>query len=536
MGNVLNIFNKLSLQQRMLLGGIIVLSLVLFGFVFFIFNEPTYTTLYSNLAEEDASTVIQELSGKKIPYKISDGGTTIRVPKESVYEVRFEMAAKGIPNSGIIGYEIFDKNTMGMSEFMQKLNFKRALEGELAKTIMTQSGIESARVHIVFPEKSVFRDDQKEPTASVILKANRSGRMSSNNIDAISNLVASSVEGLRAEKVTIIDNKGRLLSRQVDENPLSVASGKQYELKGKVEDYLAQKSQSILDNVLGYGSSVIKVNVDLDFKQVERTIHSYDPEGQVILSESVVKSESAGSSISDTNAVNTENTLTNYNISQSIEKVLEGAGNIKRITIAAMVNGIRKEIEGAEATEIVIEPRSDEQMQKLETIIRQSVGFDATRNDQISVVSFPFENQYEQVVEVVEPSLLDDVGRLSNLILVFFAILASLVVLKGLMKRLKNEKIIIGTLGGGGGTGYNDQSFGDLAPALSGGGSAPSGQLNEAIRQNKKALLSVGDLEDEISDEALRKKARHEKIANYVTKNPTDAAKLINSWLREDEY
>ncbi len=535
MGAFLEVFNKLSMQQKIMIGASAVVGFVLLGFVLFVFNEPSFSTLYSKLSEEDASAVVQELTSKKIPYKITDGGSTIKVPKDKVYEVRFAMASKGIPNSGILGYEIFDKNTMGMSEFMQKLNFKRAMEGKLTKTIMTLRGIENARVHIVVPEKSVFKDEEKEPTASVNIKYRGAGQLSRKNIEAITNLVASSIEGLRPEKVTVIDNKGRLLTRQSDENPLAVSSGKQYELKGNIENYLAQKCQSILDNVLGYGSSIIKVNVDLDFKQVEKTIQSFDPETQVVISEQTIKSENMGKSVSDSNAVSSENTTTNYEVSKTLEKVLEGAGTIKRITVAAMVNGVKKEIKNGDATETIVEPRPAEQISKLEEILKKTVGFDPNRKDDISIVSIPFENQLEEEPLLTNPSLLDDVGKLSNLILMFFAIVASLAVLKGLLKRLKNEKIIIGTLGPGAG-GYEDGSFDDLAHALPGGGNIPAGQLNAAAKNNKKALLSVGDLEDEISDEALRKKARHEKITNYVSKNPTEAAKLINSWLREDEY
>ena len=172
LGAVFNIFNKLSLQQRMLLGGILVFTIIILGFVIFIFNEPNYSKLYSNLAPEDASKAIEYLNTQKVPYKLENNGQDVLVPAENLYEMRLGLAAKGIPSSGIIGYELFDNNMMGMSEFMQKLNFKRALEGELSRTIMQQSGIEGARVHLVFPEKSIFKDEQKEPTASVVLKLN----------------------------------------------------------------------------------------------------------------------------------------------------------------------------------------------------------------------------------------------------------------------------------------------------------------------------------------------------------------------------
>ena len=533
MGALYGIFNKLSIQQRMMLGGIVVITLVLLGFVFSIFNQPDYSVLYSNLSEKDASSVVKELESKKVPYEITNGGSTIQVQKNRVYQVRLDLAGKGIPTSGDVGYELFDKNMMGMSEFMQKLTYKRALEGELARTIKSEQNIADAKIHLVFPEKSVFKDQQKEPTASVVLKTVSGARLSSSNIEAIANVIASSVEGLEPGKVTIVDTKGRLLSQQNDNNPLTAASGKQFEIKRKVESYLAKKVQAILDNVLGYGSSIVKVNVDLNLKQVEKTIKSYDPESQVAISEQNIKSSSNGSSKSDSNNTVTENNTTNYEISKSIEKVIEGSGNISRLTIATVINGVKKEVPKGSKKEAVFEPRSDAQLQKIEQIVKSAVGFDANRKDEISIVSIPFEDQTTVIKEVPKKkSPFDDVEKFSNLILIFVAIGASLFVLRGLMKRLKNEKIMIGTFGGQ--SGYNTDTFDDLTPSLPGGGSM--GQLSNGGGVRKKALLSVGDLEDEITDEALKKKARQEKITNYVTKNPTDAAKLINSWLREDEY
>ncbi len=527
-GAIFNIFNKLSLQQRMLLGGILAFTIVILGFVIFIFNEPNYATLYSNLAPEDASKAIEYLNAQKVPYKIENNGQSISVPNENLYEMRMNLASKGIPNSGIIGYELFDNNMMGMSEFMQKLNFKRALEGELSRTIMQQNGIEGARVHLVFPEKSIFKDEQKEPTASVVLKLNSGYKLTNQNINAISNLVSASIEGLQSSKVAIIDTKGRLLSKQDDEDGFGVSGSKQYEIKNKVEDYLANKAQSMLDNVLGYGNSIIKVNVDLDFKQVDKTMELYDPESQVAISEQVVKSESGGKSISDSNAIVSENTTTNYEISKTIERVVQGAGNIKRVTVAAVINGVSKEITTDNVTETISEPRTDAQLKQLEEIITQSVGLDPSRKDQISIVSIPFETQFIEEPMQEEVSPLDDVQKWSNLILIVFAIGASLFVIKGLMKRLKNEKIIIGTVN------YRDDSFGDLTPSLSTG--SGSGSMQQLNNKPRKKMLDIGDIEDEITDEAQQRKAVQDKIVHYVAKNPGEAAKLINSWLREDEY
>ncbi len=529
---LLSIFNKLSIQQRLMLGGISVVAIILLLFILFAFNEPTYTTLYSNLAQEEASEVVSYLGNQGIPYRLENGGTTISVSKVDVYEVRLALAGKGIPSSGMIGYEIFDKNTIGMSEFMQKINLKRALEGEISRTIIQQDGIENVRVHIVFPEKTVFKDEQKEATASVVIKLRSGFTLSQHSIMAITNLVASSVEGMDPSYVTIIDNKGRLLSKRQEESELAINSSKQYEIKGSIENYLAGKAQEILDKIVGYDNSDVKVNVDLDFKQIEKTLESIDPESQIAISEQKLKNTSSGKSMSDSNAVFSESNITNYELSKSIEHMIEESGNIKRITVAAVINGVMKEVKNGDVTEWVNEPRSEEQLQQLELLLRQSVGIDETRNDQISIVSIPFEtNQYN---DFENTPLIDDIGKYFNYLLVLIAVIGAAFILKGLLVKLKEEKIMIGPVSAAGGGGFADHSFDALsseAPFWD-----PGSSLKNSKKNKKKATFEMGDIEDEISDEAVVKKMKQEKITNYVSKNPSEAAKLINSWLKEDEY
>lgn len=523
---LLGIFNKISLQQKLVIGISTIVAVVLLISALVFLNEPSYAVLYTNLTQEDASKVLEVLNTQKIPYKIEDGGSSIKVPKDKVYETRMVLAGKGIPNSGIVGYEIFDKTTMGMSEFMQKLNFKRALEGELARTIMQQDGIDGARVHIVFPAKTVFKNDEKSPTASVVLKLRSGSQLTEANVAAIVNLISSSVEGLAPGKVTLLDTKGRLLSKEHSEDPLAVSSSKQYEMKQSVENYLSLKAQNILDNVVGYDNSIVKVDADINFDQVEKTMELYDPETQVAVSEQTVRTQTTGRNMSDTSASVSENSTTNYEISKTIQRVVEGSGTIKRLSVAVVINDIPKEVVKDEKTEIVYEPRSQEQMRKLEEIVRNAVGLNPGRQDQFSIVSIPFETRLVDDVKLEEPTLIENVNEYINPLLILIAIGASLFILRGLMTKLKNEKIIIGSVDS-----LNLSSEQFTQPSLATGNSAP--QIKPA---KKRGLLQVGDLEDEISDEAVRKKAQQDKITNYVSKNPMDAAKLINAWLHEDEF
>lgn len=526
---VIQIFNKLSIQQKVLIGGLIILSLLFFIVVMYMLNEPNYSALYTNLADEDASKVIEYLNEQKIPYKLEDNGHTVRVPKENLYESRLGLAGRGIPNSGIIGYEIFDKNTMGMSEFMQKLSYKRALEGELSRTITQQANIEAARVHIVVPAKSVFKEEQKEPTASIVLKLGSGYDIPKKNVLAIAHLVASSVEGLKPSKVTIVDQKGRLLSEESEENSFGVITSKQYELKNNVENYLANKAQSMLDNIVGFGNAIVKVNVELDFNQVEKTMELYDPESQVTISEQNTKSESGGKTYSDSNQVTTENSITNYEFSKTIQKVIEGTGNINRITVAAVVNGINKEVKTGDQVQVINEPRTDDQINKLEQLIKQTVGFDGNRDDKVSVMSMSFETQglSEDLDDLSTP--MGDFDDWTKLIIIIAAILAAMFVLKNLLNRLKNEKIVIGTIQ------QPEFAMANGMTGITGTGGVDVTPKPQALPK-KKQVVEIGNIEDEISDEALNKKLKQDKIVNYVAQNPAEAAKLINLWLKEDEY
>ena len=528
MNDIFGVFNKLAPQQKMMISGIAIVTVILLGVLVSFLNEPNYSTVYTNLGQEDAARVLEHLNSKKTPYKIEDGGSTIKVSAEVVLETRLELASKGIPNSGIIGYEIFDKSTMGMSDFMQKLSYKRALEGELSRTIIQQNGVEAARVHIVTPEKSIFKNEQNDATASIVLKLSM-GTISKENVNAIVNLVASSVEGLSKNNITLLDTNGKLLSQQSDDNDFGISTSKQYEIKQSIEKYLVKKAQAVLDNILGYGNAIVQVNAELNFDQVERTMEEFDPEGQVAVSEQSTKTENIGATYADTSSLVTQNTIINYETSKTIRNVVEGTGNIKRLTVAAVINDEVKQVKNGEVVETVHEPRSDEQIQKLEQIVRNAVGINEIRGDEFSIVNIYFDNgaidtSFDET-ETTSQTPFGDMDKLINLILIVSAIIASLILLLKLMKRLKTEKIMIGSV---------DQS--NLAMAGSSMTPSLSGFANTPLPSaEKRKLFPLGDLEDEISDEALMKKNQNEKISNYVQKNPLDAAKLINSWLKEDE-
>lgn len=389
-------------QVMMLLGvvtGTIVGGIFLVGWV----NSVSYSRLYSGLSESEAGEVTTYLGDNKIPFQLSDGGKTIEVPANQVYKTRIGLAAEGLPQSANIGYSIFDQNNLGMTDFLQKLNFRRALEGELTKTIVQLSEIDAARVHIVMPAERLFKDDRKAATASVVLKLRGSGSLTRRQTNGITHLLASSVEGLEPGNVTIIDYNGNLLSSSNQHDEVASLSSSQLDVRKQVESYLQDKAQSMLDQVLGSSRAVVRVTADLNFQQLERTSEIFDANAPAIRSEERIKvtsivtdksQETNESSVDD----NSETTITNYELNKTVEHIINAMGTIERLSIAVMVDGIYNPVENdAGEIEMIYQPRSQEEMDRLATIVQNSVGFDQQRNDQIEMVNIAFDRQNMQV-------------------------------------------------------------------------------------------------------------------------------------------
>ena len=280
--------------------------------------EPgNYRVLFSDLQESDASQIVQSLEEKGIDYKLENGGKKILVPDNVLYKTRVDLAGEGLPKSSVVGYELFDQTNLGMSEFVQQVNYRRALEGELSRTIGSMDEVRKVRVHVVLPEQKLFEKDQKEPTASVTLHIKSGRSLSRVSVEGIQTLVAGSVEGLKSENVTIVNHLGKLLSKPpVDENSIAGLTARQLEQQNRVEKNLASKIQSMLDGVLGANNSTAEVTAELNFTQIEQTRTGYDPEEQVVRSEQSITETSQSTDSLSYPAVNMEkdksNQIPNY--------------------------------------------------------------------------------------------------------------------------------------------------------------------------------------------------------------------------------
>lgn len=434
---------RMSVSQVIMLVAIVVGSIVGIFTVAGWVGKVTYQPLYTNMEPSEASEVTGYLSEKGIPYQLSAGGTTIEVSEANLYEARLSLASQGLPNSGNVGYSIFDETNLGMTDFLQKLNFRRALEGELARTISALDEVKTARVHIVMPENRLFSEQQKEATASIVLKLRHSGGLSRHQVNAITHLVASSVEGLQPGNITIVDYSGNMLTSNNGGDRLSSMTSSQMELTMAVENSLERKAQSMLDGVLGPGKAIVRVTGELNFEQYSRSSENYDPNMVAIRSEQKTESSDGssrnnGEKGGDKADSQSEVIVTNYEVSKSVENVTRAIGDIKRISVAVLIDGTYKTIENGEGvSETVYEPRPQDELDRLGALVKNAIGFSQERNDQFEIVNIAFDKTYlndqrNMLDEQYTREFYYDIGK--KVVMVLAAILVLLYVRKKLKK------------------------------------------------------------------------------------------------------
>jgi len=376
-------------------------------------SRADYGLLYGGLSDAEAAKVIAALDDAKVPYKTGTGGGSILVPADKVYQMRMQLAGRGIPSGDGVGFEIFDKANFGISDFVQRANYSRAIEGELARTISQIDEVESARVMIVMPENRLLLDKDTYPTASVFVHVRGNSQLEQQSINSIRFLVANSVEGLKPNHVSVVDNLGNVLSENSDDDSLTGLTSTQLVARRNLEQYLAKKAQDMLDKVLGPGQAIVRVSADINYDTLTRSDVKYDPDGQVIQTQTKDDQNTDSSTTSSTTPVGIAgNTSTNasqggpapinstqnrnttstieYDISKTTSDMVETAGGIKRLTasvsIAAQVQGT------GDARKIV--PRTPEELEKLRSVVASAVGIDTTRGDSIALEELQFNNDF----------------------------------------------------------------------------------------------------------------------------------------------
>lgn len=396
-------------------------SLIFFSFM----QKETYHTLFSGLSTEDASMIVTKLKELKVPYKLGMDGTAIHVPKERAYEIRLMLASNNaLPGSGGVGFELFDKSNYGMTEFMQNVNYKRAIQGELSRTINQMPEVKGSRVHIALPEKSLFTDREKEVTASVLLKLKPGKSLNKDQVSGVVHLVAGSIEGLKAEHVTVVDSSGKILYKSGDQNSPAALSAQHFQLQKGVEQRVEESVQSMLDKFIGPGKSMVRATVELNLRKVEKIEEEYSPEKKAVSAEkkskekSVNRSAKAGGTAGvasnvpsasrnvvkenadRVNEAEKEDSQISYEVSKSVRKIVEPFGEIRKLSLAIVVDGKYEKVKSDKKEELKYTPRSQKEMSDIKSLVGRAVGFDEERGDRIEVVNMPFE--FEGVQEEKE--------------------------------------------------------------------------------------------------------------------------------------
>ncbi len=417
--NIVMMYVRMPLAQKIALPVMIAGSVMGILFVTRWSSRPEYQTIYSGLSDADAAGVIERLKDMKVNYKL-DGNSISISPPESVNEIRLELASSGLPKGGTTGFELFDKQQLGVTDFLEKLGLVRALQGELERTIMAIDSIKSVRVHITKPDKSAFAKTEILPTASVLLRLKTGMSLSQPQVKGIAHLVAGSIERLTPDNVTIMDAQGNLLNKKRDETDMSGADLTRLEYQQNIETSLVRRIETMLSEILGPGHAVARVTADLDFSKFEKEEEAYDPAGQVMRSERTVdenggKGAEGGVSGVVSNLTNDPNLLTgqdaaknptghresvkNYEVSRAVSKTSSSIGKLVRLSVAVLVDGqyvdLPTTVTGADGKPVPSTTKEfkalpAEMLHKIENLVKQAVGFDATRGDQVTVENIRF--------------------------------------------------------------------------------------------------------------------------------------------------
>ncbi len=509
------LWGKLSTSARVIIvAGVIGVILALI-FMVTLTGNSQFQVLFSNLEARDANAIVQSLEENGTPYRLENEGRTILVSSDVVYPTRLQMAGEGLPSQGVVGFEIFDQSSFGTTDFERRVNFYRAIGGELSRSIQGVNAVDYARVQITAPRESIFAEEEQAAEASVLLRILPGYRLQENQVRAIANLVASSVQGLDPNNVTIIDTDGNLLASSADAGDGSLNSQitmNQFEIERNFAEGLRQDLKTLLTKVLGPDNYTIQVKAKLNFDQREVESKEYTP---VVGDEGIVRSrqersESYQGSASEGGVPGTNSNIpqyqnvegegdngqyessdivTNYEINEKIERHVYAPGELERISVAVVVN----------------EGLDEENIEKIQNVVQTAIGFNTERGDIVTVTNLAFDNSLEEEMAQVEAAALE-AGRNRTylyaglIIFVFILFFILFRMMKGSMEPVSEDVI-------------------------------PGKAIDYMVDE---------DLEDEVaatkglSKEEKERKRLRESVAKTVSDKPEDVAQLLKSWLQED--
>ena len=546
------------------LAAMLAVTLVLvgfFGFVMLKMSQPAMSVLFSDLSSQDTSAILKDLDARGIKYELRGDGQTVLVPKDDVPRLRLDLAGKGIPAGGGVGYEIFDKgDAFSSTSFVQNINHLRALEGELSRTIRSISRVQAARVHLVIPERRLFERDREPPRASIALKL--AGDLDAAQVRAVRHLVASAVDGLKPERVSIVDERGRLLADGARDEQSILGLGLD-ERQTAIEKRIKSQVEDIVAGVVGSGRARVQVSATLDANRVESRSESFDPESRVVRSsqnrtEASATAEGGNGTVTvgnelpgaqqtngaqqnqrDSSSKNEE--VVNYEISKTTRTELQEGGRIKKLSVAVLVDG---NYNRGQNGEMAYQPRGNEELDRISELVRTAVGFDQNRGDKVEVVNLRFAEAPQVPGDLTEPTLMQQLLSFSREDLVRFAELGvisllTLIVLMTVVRPLLKQVLASdnsvgvrpipsfmrnGTLVGPDGEPTGDPAVPGRAVATVG----PNGELvSSEVEMPSERMLAIAQVKGQLKAQSV------EKIGALVSQNPADSVAVLRSWIHE---
>lgn len=531
----------------MIMGAVLLGLMIFFVFVSMRVSTPEMKLLYSNLSAMDTSAMAGKLEEAKIPYEVSQDSTRIMVSDTEVGRARMLLAQAGLPNGGSMGYEIFDKQSgFGTTNAIQNLNQVRALEGELSRTISSLEPVRSARVHLVLPQRELFAREARPASASVALGLKPGNRIEPGQISAIQSLVASAVPELKLENVSIIDQNGKLLARG-GEATESLAALKAEEMKLKQEQRLIQTIEDLVGRTVGYGKVRASVAAELNFDRVQTNEELYNPEQQVARSTQTIEESDLDRSGNNEN-VSVENNLpgvggammgdqpptaqsnrleevTNYEISKTVRSVIREGGEVKRLSVAVLVDGTYTKAEDGSRT---YQPRSEAELNQIATLVRSAVGLDTVRGDTLEVVNMQFA-EIDTAGELPDNTLFGfDKNKLLDVAEVVTVAIMIILVILLVLQPMVGRLIATETA-----SGLDEETEKDLltaramSPALEG----PAQQFEATDideEEDGSNMIDVQKVEGKVKASSVK------KVEDIVDSYPNETVSVIRSWMTQD--
>ena len=504
-----------------------------FAFVIMRVTTPQMTTLFTDLSTEDSSGIIKDLERQAIPFELRNEGAVIMVPKDKVTRLRMKLAEGGLPKGGGVGYEIFDKSdALGTTSFVQNINHLRALEGELARTIRAIDRIQAARVHLVLPERPLFSRETPEPSASIVVRVR--GSLEPQQIRAIRHVVASAVNGLKPQRVSIVDEAGQLLADGAKGDADNAVGD---ERRAAFEKRMRNQVEAIISSVVGSGRARVQLSADFDYNKITQTSDKYDPEGRVLRSSQTREESSAtaenggqvtvnnelpgnnqnrdGAAVARDQSKKSEET-NNYEISRTTKTEVTEVGRVNRISVAVLVDGSYVKNEKGEQ---VYQERNKEQLDRIAALVRSAIGFDQKRGDQVEVVNLKFA-EAPVMPPVVEPGGLlgmlqftkDDVMHVIELgVMMLLGLVVMFMVIRPLVRRILASETVPAI------------ASESALPALTDGSEA----AGQGLIPSGPNAIDIAQVQGQVHAQSVH------RVGELAERNPNETANIVRQWLTE---